>query len=82
MSFRKELYKDMEKWRATNNKYMKKYYGRTANASNGGNPWTEEEIEIVLKHEKTDTELSKILKRSVRAIQICRSRNKKKWKEV
>ena len=39
-----------------------------------GEYWTDEETELVMKHEISDTELSKMLGRSVRAIQRRRHR--------
>lgn len=50
----------------------KKYYDKTSFAPNHGNRWSNDEINMVLRHEMSDTELSKMLGRSVRAIQIMR----------
>lgn len=76
---RKNLYKDMEKFKNTRNAQKRRYYGRTSNAKNSGNPWTEDEIDLIIAHEKTDTELSNILGRSVRSIQNKRCRIKKEF---
>ena len=55
----------------------KRYYSRTAFAENGWNRWTENEIDIVMKHEIPDREISKLLGRSVTAIQLMRCKEKK-----
>ncbi len=54
--------------------YNRKYYAKTANAANNGERWSSEEIEAVLAHKETDTELSKKIGRSVMAIQVKRSK--------
>ena len=74
MSFRKESYKDVEKWRKATRDYKRRYYGRTAFAKNHMKPWREDEDEIVLAHETTDRQIAERLGRSVKAIQIRRSR--------
>lgn len=71
---RKDSYKDIEKWRNTCKKQKDRYYGKTANAKNGGMSYTHEEIKLILNHDISDTELALALNRSVRAIQIKRSR--------
>ena len=45
------------------------------------NVWTAEQDKMVLEHLITDTELSKIIQHSVKAIQVRRCRLKKKNKE-
>ena len=70
----KEQYKDLNKWREACRKEKQKYYSKTANAVNHRKRWSDEEIEIILKHEETDTCISKILGRSVKAIQVKRSK--------
>ena len=75
MPLRKEKYKDMEKLRNTRNSQRKRYYDKTATYA--PIPWTLEQDKAVLEHSITDTELSKIIKHSVCAIQIRRSRLKK-----
>ena len=74
---RKGLYKDMEKFRNTRNAQKRRYYGKTSNAKNSRKPWTEDEIDLIIEHNKTDTELAGILGRSVRAIQAKRPNVKK-----
>ena len=75
---RKSDYKNIDRWRETARKQKKKYYGRTTDSENKGQRWTTKEIEIVLAHEITDTEISKKINRSVQAIQIARCRYAKK----
>lgn len=74
---RRNGYKDIGKWRKTCHKQRLKYYRKTAYAENHGKRWTTEEIEMVMLHEMPDDEISKIIGRSVQAIQIARTRNKK-----
>ena len=73
---RKENYSNVEKWRTTKRKQKNRYYGKTENAKNGNNPWTKEEIDMVMEHKLTDRELSALLGRSMMAIQKVRSRQK------
>lgn len=75
---RKKDYKDIDKWRKTCHKQRLKYYRKTANAKNRGKQWTNEEVELVMLHELTDTMISKIIGRSVEAIQIKRCKENKK----
>ena len=72
---RKNSYKDLDKWRKTCRKQNQKYYNKTA-FKYEKRTWDTFEDEIILKHELSDTQLSEILHRSVRAIQIRRSRLK------
>ena len=71
---RKSEYKDLEKHRKTCHAQKRRYYGKTAFAKNGGSFYSEEELELIQRHDITDTELAKMLNRSVNAIQIKRSR--------
>ena len=52
----------------------KRYYDKTRNAPNQRARWSLEEIEMVLKHEIPDSELSIRLGRGVQAIQAARHR--------
>lgn len=66
-------------WRKQHPEYRntskKRYYDKTVNGMNSGNEWTEEEISMILnKGCLTDMELSEVLGRGVRAIQVKRSR--------
>ena len=72
---RKEQYRDMEKYKKTKRQQKRRYYKKTQIYA--ANRWTDMADELILKHEKTDTELSKIIGHSVNAIQIRRSHLKK-----
>ena len=61
----------MEKYRAYRNRCKKKYYDKTATYEPV--KWTPEQEEMVLKHEKTDREISNLTGHSVNAIQ------KRRW---
>ena len=80
MPNRKYAYADMEKFRKTTNAQKKRYYNKTK--FHCSNVWTAEQDTMVLEHLITDTELSKIIQHSVKAIQVRRCRLKKKNKEV
>lgn len=67
MPNRKYCYSDLEKYKSTRNKQRKKYYDKTAIYPY--KHWTEEEIDMVMNSDKTDMELSNLLKRSVNSIQ-------------
>ena len=75
---RKGDYKNIEKWRETCHKQRLKYYRKTAHAENKNKRWTAEEIEIVMNHEVSDHKISKIIGRSVEAIQLKRCKENKK----
>lgn len=70
-------YKDLEKWRNANNAQKKRYYKKTQNARNSKLFWTKEDIELVMEHKISDSELSKVIGRSVLAIQKMRCKQKK-----
>lgn len=76
MSRRTTHYTDMDKFSEARKRYNKKYYKRTAIYRKRA--WTEEEDKLVLEQSITDTELSYLIERSVKSIQIRRSRLKKK----
>ena len=65
-----------KKWRNSHkeawNADKRRYYRQTANAPNSKNKWTLWEIDLVLKHDIPDSELSKKIGRSVNSIQKCR----------
>ena len=71
---RKSNYRDMEKYKKTKREQQKRYYHKTQDALNKRKHWDDEETDLVIKHEISDTELSKLLKRSVKAIQLRRHR--------
>ncbi len=58
------------------NEYNRMYYAKTEDAINKNMLWTQEEIEAILAHEVSDTELSAQLGRSVKSIQVKRSKLK------
>ena len=66
---RKNQYKNLDKWREARNRSRKKNYGKTAYAPNYKKAWTTKEIEVVMKHEVTDFEISQLIGRSVASIQ-------------
>ena len=71
---RKSDYRDMEKYKKTKREQQKRYYHKTQNAPNSKKYWTDEETEMIMQKNVSDTELSQILGRSVRAIQRRRHR--------
>ena len=75
---RKGLYKDMEKWRKTCHRHRLKYYRKTAYSKNHHKKWTDEEIEIVMRHEIPDHMISINIGRSVESIQCMRCKENKK----
>lgn len=72
-------YNKVWRQRHPNTRYSgkKRYYTKTQGARNTGNPWTENENKQVLAREVADTELAKMLGRSVSAIQHQRYNLKK-----
>lgn len=72
MSYRKESYADLEKWRHTVTEYNRNYYQATSGYER--RPWTEEEIRAIMKREVSDRDLSKILHRSMKSIVMKRNR--------
>ena len=76
MPNRKKSYKDMEKFTKTRKEQRKRYYKKTAIYEPSF--WTKEQEEQVLKHEIPDSELSVLIRHSVRAIQAKRYMLKKK----
>ena len=70
----KKFYKDLEKYRRTRSRQKNRYYGKTTNARNRGKSWEKEEIRLLYDRRFSDHELSYIIGRSVKAIQVQRSR--------
>lgn len=68
----KNGYKDAEKYRKYRNGYNQRYYKKTRYAENSKKPWGGDEIALILEKKHTDAELSEMLGRSVKAIQIKR----------
>lgn len=62
----------IENIRQARRAYNREYYSRTA--IYGRRSWSASEDAMVLAHSITDTELSQIIQRSVRAIQVRRTR--------
>jgi len=78
MSKRLKDYRNKDKMLMRKHKDYTNYYNKSEqNLSNNKNIWTKEETYDVLFAPMTDTELSQKLGRSIRAIQIRRSRCKK-----
>jgi len=75
MVLRASLYKDKDKLRKTRNAQNKRYFSKTAIYK--PRRWTEIEDVIVIEHKNTDTEISKQIERSVKAIQVRRVKLKK-----
>lgn len=69
MASRKRQYKDVDKFKNARAQYNKKYYAKTQNATNRYKAWSKEEEKEILDSVLTDSELSKKLGRSTRAIQ-------------
>lgn len=65
---------DENKAREYRNRQRKNNYAKTQYNRHHRERWTEKEIDLVLKHDITDYELSKVLGRSVQAIQCQRVR--------
>lgn len=70
--YRKKSYKDLEKFAETKRNYQRRYSERTGSHLYKPRVWTQEENEMVLAQNMTDRELSKILERSLHAIQTHR----------
>jgi hypothetical protein len=74
-------YETVKRWRRRHRQrhqaLTRRYYARTAFAPAHGAPWMPEEVEAIMSGEHTDRELSKILGRSMHAIQNKRSKIRK-----
>ncbi len=68
MPNRKNKYADMDKYRKTRKEQNRKYYKKTASVY-PRKIWTLEEEKMVMEHSIPDSELSKLICRSVGAIQ-------------
>ena len=60
------------------NAERQKYYDKTCYAPNHNARWSGDEILLVMQHDYCDMELSRILGRSVRSIQVMRWKQNKK----
>ena len=74
MSCRRKCYKNMDRYRNTRKLQKQRYREKTGSGMYPPRKWEEWEEELVVKHEQTDVELSKLLERSVQAIQMRRHR--------
>lgn len=67
---RRQEFRRTEEGREYRNSERKRLYGRSVkHATNSRNPWSPEDIELILKRDITDFELSKKIGRTVQAIQ-------------
>lgn len=78
MSCRRYAYKDLDKYRNTRKKQKARYRDKTGSGLYKPKIWSEDENKLILEHSIPDIELSIMLKRSVNAIQIHRSKIKLK----
>lgn len=78
MSYKTNGYTNIEDWRKERERQKRRYRKKTGSYK-WKRKWTEAEIERVLEHSIPDVELSKEIKHSVVAIQVCRSKNKDKY---
>lgn len=76
MGGRRELYKDLNKYKQNRYRCKMRNYKR-GNIDCERHKWTPEEDKLLLDCILTDRELSKVIHHSVQAIQIRRSRLKK-----
>lgn len=75
---RKHKYKNLKKFAETKKAYQARWRERSGAGKYGRRRWTHKEDDIVLKKETTDREISKMIHRSIEAIQIRRVILKKK----
>ena len=73
-----KFYKDKKKALAYRNRQRAINYSKSDEWAEK-HPWTKSEDIMVLERKTTDFELSKIIKHSIRAIQIRRSKLKRKY---
>ena len=75
----KTLYRDLDKFRAYRNAYKRRYRSKRDFSKGGNVEWSEEEIRLVMEHRYPDTEIARMIGRSVQAVQNKRCRVKKQW---
>lgn len=75
---RRKAYKDQDRFRRYRNRYKKRYNAKRDYSGGKKIRWSTDEDKIVLAHEMTDTEIAKMLKRSINAIQVRRVLLKKR----
>ena len=73
---RRKKYKTNESYLANERKWKRSYRKRTGSDRYGKREWSKEDEKLVLAHQMPDRELSKLLHRSVSAIQVRRSKLK------
>lgn len=73
---RRKDYKDEEKFKKTRYAQRKRFYAKTANSVNCKKHYTNDEIQMIINHSMTDSELSVVLGRSVNSIRKVRYRYK------
>lgn len=81
MKWKKQC-KDIEKYHKYAREWKRRYYGKTQYAPNHKKRWSDDDIEIIMKHELTDHEISAILGRSVKAIQLKRHNENERLKKL
>ena len=70
----KKKYADEEKYRQYRNGCNARYYKRTEDAPNKKTRWSDAEIDMIMDKKFSDSQLASMLGRSMRSIQIKRSR--------
>lgn len=75
---RKHKYKNLKKFAETKKAYQARWRERSGAGKYGRRRWTQEEDDIVYEKNTTDREISKMIHRSIEAIQIRRVILKKK----
>lgn len=75
MPNRRTEYADRDRYCNTRSAQTRRYYDKTSHYE--PRDWTDEETRMVMEHTIPDMELSKQLQRSVKAIQVHRSKTKK-----
>ena len=73
----KKTYRDMDKYRKYRNAYKRRYRAGRDYSDGRRARWTENEIRIVMEHRMPNTEIARMLGRSVQAIQIKRCKENK-----
>lgn len=81
---RKTSYEYTKTWRHKHpdrrNEDRRKYYHKTAWANDNKHiPFTEQEVELIMKHDRPDSQLAEEIGRSVQSIQCMRCRKKKEY---
>lgn len=74
MSNYRKKYRKTRKGKEIRSAYNKRYYARTADAKNNYARWQQEEIDLIMEKNYSDMELSTILNRGIKAIQVKRAK--------